>query len=220
MRSLTDNENIVSCLKELTTEVPLRFVQEYCHYGNLKSYLKKLDREATEMRELLLFSLDCAKGMCFLAEMQCVHRQLSARVVMVDGQKTCKISELGFSTAVMDQETYERMNKGTLPIRWMALESIDECLYTSATDVWSYGILLWEIFSFGINPYRGMNLKDVVSNVQQGYRLPMPNKCPEDVYSIMQKCWQEDPSCRPTFYDLVELLETSDTSTAGIQRLT
>ncbi|XP_070547552.1 fibroblast growth factor receptor-like [Ptychodera flava] len=207
MTKLPRNPNILSCLHEFTTFEPLRLVLEPCHHGNLKTFLRNLTKEETDERALLRFSLDCANGMKFLEEIQCVHRHLAARVVMVDGQQTCKISQLGYSTVVMDQVTYENIVKRRLPIRWMALESIEDCVYSSKTDVWSYGVLLWEIFSFGTNPYQGMNLKDVLSNLKEGYRLPKPEKCSDDVYSIMEMCWHQDPSHRPTFDDLVQYFE-------------
>ncbi|XP_070547509.1 tyrosine kinase receptor Cad96Ca-like [Ptychodera flava] len=207
MRTLPRNPNILSCLHEFTTFDPLRLVLEPCYHGNLKTYLQNLNKEETEMKALLLFSLDCANGMKFLEEIQCVHRHLAARVVMLDGQRTCKISELGFSTAVMDQVTYEKIVKRRLPIRWMALESIENCVYSSETDVWSYGVLLWEIFSFGVTPYRSMNITDVLSKLRAGHRLPIPERCSNDVYSIMEMCWQRDPSNRPTFDDMVQYFE-------------
>ncbi|XP_070547369.1 tyrosine-protein kinase receptor Tie-1-like [Ptychodera flava] len=123
-------------------------------------------------QQLRQYCMDVALGMAFLEEMKCVHRQLSARNVYVANGKKCKISELGASSAVLEDEEYEVRTKGRLPIRWMALESIQDCVYNTKTDVWSFGIVLWEIFNFGDEPYPEMTVKDVIYELQQGYRMP------------------------------------------------
>ncbi|XP_070547399.1 tyrosine-protein kinase receptor Tie-1-like [Ptychodera flava] len=107
----------------------------------------------------------------------------------------------------MDVNTYEKLTKGRIPIRWMALESILQCVYTTKTDVWSYGIVLWEIFSFGNKPYPDMPIKDVIRELRHGYRLPAPKHADEMIYSLMKECWQDDPASRPTFEELVRLIE-------------
>ncbi|XP_070547364.1 tyrosine-protein kinase receptor Tie-1-like [Ptychodera flava] len=117
--------------------------------------------------------------MAFLEKIGCVHRALAAKSVHVGHGKVCKIAEFGFSSKAMDVNTYEKLTKGRIPIRWMALESILQCVYTTKTDVWSYGIVLWEIFSFGNKPYPDMPIKDVIRELRHGYRLPAPKHADE-----------------------------------------
>ncbi|XP_070547396.1 fibroblast growth factor receptor-like [Ptychodera flava] len=202
-KALAIHENIISMLGYITAKAPLCIVFEYCPHGNLKDFLLDLHREVRKVDEdeleestinqLLQFASQIANGMDFLEKIGCVHRTLAAKSVHVGHGKVCKIAEFGFSSIVMDVNTYEKLTKGRIPIRWMALESILECVYTPKTDVWSYGIVLWEIFSFGNKPYPDMPIKDVIRELRHGYRLPAPKHADEMMYSLMNECWQDDP---------------------------
>ncbi|XP_070547573.1 fibroblast growth factor receptor 2-like [Ptychodera flava] len=201
---------MIGCREE---KAPYCIVYEYCPHGNLREYLVGLHKEVKRIDEYELedvtFNLLCnfasqiASGMAFLGEIECIHRALAARNIQVWHDNVCKISEFGFSSKVLDVNTYEKMIEGRLPVRWMALESILECVYTEKCDVWSFGIVLWEIYNFGKQPYPDMSTKDVIRELQHGYRLPRPHYCDDVVHSIMVECWQDEPGDRPTFEELV-----------------
>jgi fibroblast growth factor receptor 1 len=139
---------------------------------------------------------------------QCIHRDLAARNVLVADNLTCKVSDFGLARDVMDVRVYERGNKEKLPIRWMASESLYENVYTTRSDVWSYGILLWEIVTLGSRPYPEMTCETLLIELRRGYRMPKPQHCQQELYEIMLKTWNKDPKKRPTFETLSKDLQT------------
>ncbi|XP_070547709.1 fibroblast growth factor receptor 3-like [Ptychodera flava] len=159
LKRLEEHQNIIKMIGCSAEIAPYCIVYEYCPHGNLREYLIGLHKEVKRIDEYELedatFNLLCnfasqiASGMAFLGEIECIHRALAARNIQVWHKNVCKISEFGFASKVMDVYTYEKMIEGRLPVRWMALESILECVYTAKSDVWSFGIVLWEIFNFG-----------------------------------------------------------------------
>ncbi|XP_059716398.1 macrophage colony-stimulating factor 1 receptor isoform X1 [Haemorhous mexicanus] len=158
------------------------------------------DLRPLNLSDLLQFSSQVAQGMAFLASKNCIHRDLAARNVLISDGKVAKICDFGLARDIMNDSNYVVKGNARLPVKWMAPESIFDCIYTVQSDVWSYGILLWEIFSLGKSPYPGMVVNSkFYSMVKQGYQMARPDFAPLEMYSIMQACWSLEPTRRPTF---------------------
>ncbi|XP_042311061.1 macrophage colony-stimulating factor 1 receptor [Sceloporus undulatus] len=166
------------------------------------------NREPLSLHDLLQFSNQVAQGMAFLASKNCIHRDLAARNVLVADGQVAKICDFGLARDIMNDANYVVKGNARLPVKWMAPESIFECVYTVQSDVWSYGILLWEIFSLGRSPYPGMKVNSkFYSLVKQGYHMGRPDFAPDDIYNIMTACWNLEPTHRPTFYQICTFLQ-------------
>ena len=164
-------------------------------------------------------ALDTAKGMAHLSAMSFVHRDLAARNVLVDSEHRCKVADFGLARGIAgaragpdtnedgDEEEYYRSRTGTFPVRWTSPEAMQTMRFSEASDVWSFGITLVEVFTDGGKPYAGMANAAVISQVQGGYRAPQPTLCTDAVYAIMLRCWSAKPADRPTFVQLTSVLE-------------
>ncbi|NXH14706.1 EPHB4 protein, partial [Bucco capensis] len=152
-----------------------------------------------------------ASGMRYLADTGFVHRDLAARNILVDAQLVCKVSDFGLSRALVEENsadpTYTSSLGGKIPIRWTAPEAIAFRKFTSASDAWSYGIVMWEVMSYGERPYWDMSNQDVINAIEQDYRLPPPARCPSALHSLMLECWQRERRARPRFPELVSALD-------------
>ncbi|NXJ74196.1 CSF1R factor, partial [Trogon melanurus] len=158
------------------------------------------DLRPLNLWDLLHFSSQVAQGMAFLASKNCIHRDLAARNVLISDGRVAKICDFGLARDIMNDSNYVVKGNARLPVKWMAPESIFDCIYTVQSDVWSYGILLWEIFSLGKSPYPGMVVNSkFYSMVKQGYQMARPDFAPLEMYRIMQACWSLEPTQRPTF---------------------
>ncbi|XP_076873224.1 platelet-derived growth factor receptor alpha isoform X2 [Brachyhypopomus gauderio] len=163
------------------------------------------DSEGLTTMDLLNFTYQVARGMEFLASKNCVHRDLAARNVLLSQGKIVKICDFGLARDIMHDNNYVSKGSTFLPVKWMAPESIFDNLYTTLSDVWSYGILLWEIFSLGGTPYPGMVVDSSFYNkIKSGYRMAKPEHASNDVYELMGKCWNNEPEKRPSFRSLSE----------------
>ncbi|KAG5849656.1 KIT proto-oncogene, receptor tyrosine kinase b isoform X1 [Anguilla anguilla] len=161
-----------------------------------------------QMEDLLSFSYQVAKGMDFLASRNCIHRDLAARNILLTQGRVAKICDFGLARDITSDSNYVVKGNARLPVKWMSPESIFECVYTLESDVWSYGILLWEIFSLGSSPYPGMPVSSLFyKRIREGYRMREPEFAPGHMYEVMRCCWDADPLKRPSFRKIVENLE-------------
>lgn len=138
---------------------------------------------------------------------QIIHRDLAARNILVGEDHKCKVADFGFARDIMTSLVYERKSEGRLPIRWMAPESLYDNIFSVKSDIWSFGVLIWEIVTLGSTPYPGISAATVMKKVRDGYRLDKPEHCRRELYNIMYYCWDEDPKERPSFDELVDRLE-------------
>nr|XP_008162009.1 mast/stem cell growth factor receptor Kit [Chrysemys picta bellii] len=166
------------------------------------------DELALDVEVLLSFSYQVAKGMSFLASKNCIHRDLAARNILLTHGRITKICDFGLARDIKNDSNYVVKGNARLPVKWMAPESIFNCVYTFESDVWSYGILLWELFSLGSSPYPGMPVDSkFYKMIKEGYRMFSPECAPVEMYEIMKSCWDADPLQRPTFKQIVQLIE-------------
>ncbi|XP_015217212.1 ephrin type-A receptor 3 isoform X2 [Lepisosteus oculatus] len=186
---------------------PVMIVTEYMENGSLDSFLRKHDAQFTVI-QLVGMLRGIASGMKYLSDMGYVHRDLAARNILVNSNLVCKVSDFGLSRVLEDDpEAAYTTRGGKIPIRWTAPEAIAYRKFTSASDVWSYGIVLWEVMSYGERPYWEMSNQDVIKAVDEGYRLPPPMDCPAALYQLMLDCWQKDRNNRPKFEQIVSILD-------------
>ncbi|NXD41607.1 FLT3 kinase, partial [Copsychus sechellarum] len=165
------------------------------------------DFNVLTFEDLLCFSYQVAKGMEFLESKSCIHRDLAARNILVTHGKVVKICDFGLARDVVSDSNYIVRGNARLPVKWMAPESLFERTYTMKSDVWSYGILLWEIFSLGVNPYPGIQVDtNFYKLIQSGFKMDQPYYATKDVYCMMQSCWALDSRKRPSFSYLVSSL--------------
>lgn len=166
------------------------------------------DELALDLEDLLSFSYQVAKGMAFLASKNCIHRDLAARNILLTHGRITKICDFGLARDIKNDSNYVVKGNARLPVKWMAPESIFNCVYTFESDVWSYGIFLWELFSLGSSPYPGMPVDfKFYKMIKEGFRMLSPEHAPAEMYDIMKTCWDADPLKRPTFKQIVQLIE-------------
>lgn len=157
--------------------------------------------------DLLQFAKQIAQGMAFLSRNRIVHRDLAARNVLVGSDKKVKISDFGMSRDIYQLNVYLRSGDGKLPIKWLAIESMTHQLYTSQSDVWSYGVLLYEIMTLGSQPYPAIDAAELPKLLKIGYRMDRPRNCNDAIYELMMMCWRTDPNERPKFADIVQKVD-------------
>ncbi|XP_044164789.1 ephrin type-A receptor 7-like isoform X1 [Acropora millepora] len=211
MKYLKSHNHVVQMIGYSTRSDPILLILEYMPYGDLLGYLrisrghhdiynsgeKKPTSRLTDT-ELLSFAWMIADGMSYLADMRVVHRDLAARNVLVGENKVCKISDFGLARDV-NTEVYVRTSQARLPVKWMPPESLFLGESSTKSDIWSYGIVLWEVFTIGDSPYPRVKPRQVASLLERGYRMPRPNHISEELYSVMSECWLEKPEDRPSF---------------------
>lgn len=201
-----NDPNVVRLEGVVTQGHPLMIVTEYMENGSLDSFLR-LNETKLKLPQMVKILRDVASGMKYLSEMNYIHRDLAARNILINKDLVCKVADFGLSREI-DHDAFEYTTKGgKIPIRWTAPEACNFRKYSCASDVWSFGVLAWEVLSYGERPYWSWENKDVVRAVQEYYRLPPPNNCPDCLYKLMLRCWQEDRNQRPKFGEIVLILD-------------
>uniref|UniRef100_A0A7N8XSV5 receptor protein-tyrosine kinase n=1 Tax=Mastacembelus armatus TaxID=205130 RepID=A0A7N8XSV5_9TELE len=161
-----------------------------------------------DIEDLQRFSFQVAQGLDFLASKNCIHRDVAARNVLLTDRRVAKICDFGLARDIMNDSSYVVKGNARLPVKWMAPESIFDCIYTVQSDVWSYGILLWEIFSLGKSPYPSMAVDSrFYKMVKRGYQMSQPDFAPTEIYMIMKMCWNLEPTQRPTFSKISQMIK-------------
>lgn len=186
--------NLVSMIGVSFDPPPVYLITEFMAKGSLVDYLRSRGRAVISKQNQLDFARHVCKGMVFLETKNFVHRDLAARNVLISEDSIAKVSDFGLTREVISK------SEGTkLPVKWTSPEALRENKFSNKSDVWSFGILLWEVYSYGRVPYPRVPVEDVAQHVDKGYRMDSPDGCPENMYRIMHECWQKDPSLRPNF---------------------
>uniref|UniRef100_A0A8C5I8J8 Proto-oncogene tyrosine-protein kinase receptor Ret n=1 Tax=Gouania willdenowi TaxID=441366 RepID=A0A8C5I8J8_GOUWI len=224
-----NHPHVIKMYGACSQDGPLYLIVEYAKFGSLRnflresrkvgpsymgrdanrnsSYLENPDDRALTMGDLISFAWQISRGMQYLAEMKLVHRDLAARNVLVAEGRKMKISDFGLSRDVYEEDSYVKRSKGRIPVKWMAIESLFDHIYTTQSDVWSFGVLLWEIVTLGGNPYPGIAPERLFNLLKTGYRMERPENCSEEMYNLMLRCWKQESDKRPTFSDISKELE-------------
>ncbi|XP_043801801.1 tyrosine-protein kinase Fer isoform X2 [Apis laboriosa] len=200
-----DHPNIVKLIGICVQKQPIMIVMELVPGGSLLTYLRKNTNTITQQEQLRMCK-DAAAGMRYLESKYCIHRDLAARNCLVGYESIVKISDFGMSREEEEYIVSDGMKQ--IPIKWTAPEALNFGKYTSLCDVWSYGILMWEIFSKGGNPYSGMSNSQAREKIDAGYRMPAPETTPDEIYRLMLRCWEYEPEKRPHFDQIYTVVET------------
>ncbi|XP_026130873.1 ephrin type-A receptor 8-like isoform X4 [Carassius auratus] len=202
-----DHPNVIHLEGVVTRSKPVMIITEYMENGSLDSFLRRHDGQFTII-QLVGILRGIAAGMTYLADLGYVHRDLAARNVLVNSNLVCKISDFGLSRVLEDDpDAAYTTSGGKIPIRWTAPEAITYRKFSSSSDVWSYGVVMWEVMSYGERPYWNLTNRDVIKSVEEGYRLPAPMGCPGALHTLMLDCWQKDRNERPRFCQIVTVLD-------------
>uniref|UniRef100_A0A4W5PK04 Fibroblast growth factor receptor n=1 Tax=Hucho hucho TaxID=62062 RepID=A0A4W5PK04_9TELE len=220
MKMIGKHKNIINLLGACTQDGPLYVVVEFASQGNLREYLRcrrpvdleywsgptQAPLDSIEVRELVSAAYQVARGMAYLASQKCIHRDLAARNVLVTEDNVMKIADFGLARDIHHIDYYKKTTNGRLPVKWMAPEALFDRIYTHQSDVWSFGVLLWEIFTLGGSPYPGVPVEELFKLLKEGHRMDRPAASTEE-HIMMRDCWHAVPSHRPTFKQLVEDLD-------------
>ncbi|XP_032379295.1 fibroblast growth factor receptor 2 isoform X6 [Etheostoma spectabile] len=221
MKMIGKHKNIINLLGACTQDGPLYVIVEYASKGNLREYLRarrppgmeysydiaRVSDEQLTFKDLVSCTYQVARGMEYLASQKCIHRDLAARNVLVTESNFMKIADFGLARDVHNIDYYKKTTNGRLPVKWMAPEALFDRVYTHQSDVWSFGVLMWEIFTLGGSPYPGIPVEELFKLLKEGHRMDKPGNCTNELYMMMKDCWHAISSHRPTFKQLVEDLD-------------
>ncbi|XP_059584333.1 tyrosine-protein kinase ABL2 isoform X3 [Alligator mississippiensis] len=199
--------NLVQLLGVCTLEPPFYIVTEYMPYGNLLDYLRECNREEVSAVVLLYMATQISSAMEYLEKKNFIHRDLAARNCLVGENHVVKVADFGLSR-LMTGDTYTAHAGAKFPIKWTAPESLAYNTFSIKSDVWAFGVLLWEIATYGMSPYPGIDLSQVYDLLEKGYRMEQPEGCPPKVYELMRACWMWNPPERPSFAETHQAFET------------
>ncbi|XP_050674066.1 fibroblast growth factor receptor homolog 1-like isoform X2 [Leptidea sinapis] len=233
MKMIGKHVNIINLLGCCTQDGPLYVIVEYAPNGNLREFLRNhrpgnryesptedlKEKKTLTQKDLVSFSYQVARGMEYLASRRCIHRDLAARNVLVSDDCVLKIADFGLAKDVHSNDYYRKKTEGRLPVRWMAPESLYHKVFTTQTDVWSFGVLLWEIMTLGGTPYPTVPGQYMYQHLSAGHRMEKPPCCSLEIYMLMRECWSFSPNDRPSFTELVEDLDKILTVTANQEYL-
>lgn len=198
-----DHPHIIKLIG-VCSDSPIWIVMELARYGEMRAFLQS-NKHKLDLASLILYSFQLSTALSYLESKGFVHRDIAARNVLVSSYHCVKLADFGLSRWVEDQ-CYYKASKGKLPIKWMAPESINFRRFTMASDVWMFAVCLWEILMLGTKPFQGVKNNDVIGKIENGERLPLPINCPPRLYSLMSQCWSYEPSKRPSFQDIKQVL--------------
>ncbi|XP_044740793.1 insulin-like receptor isoform X2 [Chrysoperla carnea] len=214
-----DTAHVVRLLGVVSQGQPTLVIMELMSNGDLKSYLRSHRPEEQDanggnprrenppsLKRVLQMAIEIADGMAYLTAKKFVHRDLAARNCMVADNLTVKIGDFGMTRDIYETDYYRKGSKGLLPVRWMAPESLKDGVFQSSSDVWSYGVVLWEMATLASQPYQGLSNEQVLRYVIDGGVMERPENCPDKLYELMRLCWQHKSSARPTFLELASIL--------------
>ncbi|XP_030043845.1 insulin receptor-related protein [Microcaecilia unicolor] len=208
--------HVVRLLGVVSQGQPALVIMELMTRGDLKSYLRSLRPDAENnpglpppsLKDMIQMAGEIADGMAYLSAKKFVHRDLAARNCMVSEDFTVKIGDFGMTRDIYETDYYRKGGKGLLPVRWMSPESLKDGIFTPQSDVWSFGVVLWEIATLAEQPYQGMSNEQVLHFVMDNGVLERPENCAERLHELMRWCWQQNPRQRPAFLEILE--ETRD----------
>ncbi|XP_030214495.1 fibroblast growth factor receptor 1-A isoform X1 [Gadus morhua] len=221
MKIIGKHKNIINLLGACTQDGPLYVIVEFASKGNLREYLRarrppgmeycynpdQVPVENMSIKDLVSCAYQVARGMEYLSSKKCIHRDLAARNVLVTDDNVMKIADFGLARDIHHIDYYKKTTNGRLPVKWMAPEALFDRIYTHQSDVWSFGVLLWEIFTLGGSPYPGVPVEELFKLLKDGHRMDKPSTCTHQLDMMMRDCWNAVPSHRPTFKQLVEDLD-------------
>ncbi|XP_072759038.1 uncharacterized protein [Anoplolepis gracilipes] len=214
-----EHKNIIKLLGVCIKCEPVLTVMEFMLYGDLKTYLLARrhlvndrsyeDSDEISNKKLTAMALDVARALSYLAQLKYVHRDVASRNCLVNAQRVVKLGDFGMTRPMYENDYYKFNRKGMLPVRWMSPESLALGIFTPASDVWSYGVLLYEIVTFGSFPFQGMSNNEVLAHVKAGNCLTAPKKVKIQLESLMYSCWNVDHTKRPSAPEIVDFLATN-----------
>ncbi|XP_065209814.1 plexin-A4-like [Planococcus citri] len=214
MKLIGRHDHVLSLLGCCTQDGPLLVIIEYSPHGNLLDFLRnhyqpsKSSENDLSEKVQLTFALQIARGMEYLASIKLIHRDLAARNILMFDEYVVKIADFGLAKDIRNADYYRQKTKGRLPVKWMAPETLTHRRNSPQSDVWSYGILLWEIVTFGEVPYATYDdAAKLLKDIRSGYRMKKPEDCSMDTYCLMVKCWNHLPENRPDFTKIIHDLE-------------
>jgi len=208
-------EHVIKLIGVVSQGQPALVLMELMENGDLKNFLRSLRPDSENnryrlpvptLRQVMQMAIEIADGMAYLSVKKLVHRDLAARNCMVSGDIVVKVGDFGMARDVYETEYYRKEGRGLLPVRWMAPESIKDGKFTSQSDVWSYGVVLWEMATLAEQPYQGFTNDEVMKYVKDGHKMRRPEDCPDILYNLMSECWNNAPDDRPTFLEICQKL--------------
>ncbi|XP_052002563.1 insulin-like growth factor 1b receptor [Xyrauchen texanus] len=206
--------HVVRLLGVVSQGQPTLVIMELMTQGDLKSYLRSLrSKESTSslplppLKKMIQMAGEIADGMAYLNANKFVHRDLAARNCMVAKDFTVKIGDFGMTRDIYETDYYRKGGKGLLPVRWMSPESLKDGVFTTMSDVWSFGVVLWEIATLAEQPYQGLSNEQVLRFVMEGGLLDKPDNCPDMLFELMRMCWQYNPKMRPSFLEIISSIK-------------
>ncbi|XP_030745702.1 insulin-like receptor isoform X2 [Sitophilus oryzae] len=209
MKEFSHAHHVIKLFGVVSRDQPPLVVMELMERGDLKEYLRRL-RDSSQnftSNEIYRMAIEIADGLAYLTSRKYVHRDLAARNCMVANDRTVKIGDFGMTRDIYENDYYKKGTRGLLPVRWMAPESLADGVFTSDSDIWSYGIVLWEIATLAEQPYQGLANEQVLQFVISEGTLERPPECPNLLWEIMHRCWEWTPRDRPTCFEVVDSLQ-------------